>query len=111
MKSACHHRLALESLEPRTLLSGNVTAEVIGGDLIITGDDAGNEVIVHEIGIQPGFYVASGGGGTQINGGAGPDVFNNVTGDIRIILNDGDNTLTVHDVDTPGRLRILGYLQ
>lgn len=35
---------AIVAMEPRTLLAGNVTAKIVGGDLQITGDDAANDI-------------------------------------------------------------------
>ena len=36
----------LESLEDRRMLAGNVTVEVAGDNLVITGDDAANDITV-----------------------------------------------------------------
>src|SRR5687767_4852264 len=48
-------RTPFESLEPRRVMAGNVTAEVIDGDLIITGDGAANTISVRQS--DSGSYV------------------------------------------------------
>ena len=47
--SPSRHRLMLEPLEPGILLSGTVTVAVVGGDLVITGDNAGNSILITEV--------------------------------------------------------------
>src|SRR5205807_3066555 len=42
--AAFSHRLGLESLEGRQMMAGNVLVSVSGGDLVVTGDNAGNVV-------------------------------------------------------------------
>jgi len=97
-------RLFMEALETRNLLAGNVTASVIGGTLFIRGDNAGNGVIVSEVG--PNQYSVTGfdqdGDGTRIktpNNGNGPVnntlVFSGVTVNIDIALKQGDDALAV----------------
>src|SRR5688572_29531503 len=43
-------KLGVEGLERRSMLAGNIHAEVNGGVLVITGDDAGNGVSVQQLG-------------------------------------------------------------
>ena len=40
------HRCAFETLENRWMLTGNVTAQIANGDLVIEGDDSGNVIAV-----------------------------------------------------------------
>ncbi len=49
------NRFSFEKLESRRLMAGDVRAEVIDGDLVITGDDLDNEVGVLP-GDNPGEY-------------------------------------------------------
>ena len=44
-----HRRLQLESLENRYALAGDVTANIVNGELIITGDDSHNWIEVRQI--------------------------------------------------------------
>ena len=57
-------RLFVESMESRQLMAGNVFANVIGGDLVLTGDNASNGVEVRQLGA--GVYRVIG----QVQGGA-----------------------------------------
>ena len=91
--------LSLERLEPRLLLSGNVVAAVAGGNLVVTGDGAGNEITVEQTGV--GQYTVTG-VGTSVNGG-GAFVANGVTGDFRFDMAGGDD-----DVDVIGTTLISG---
>ncbi|MCL4202882.1 MAG: LEPR-XLL domain-containing protein [Pirellulaceae bacterium] len=63
-------RLAVESLERRLLLAGDVSATVKGGWLVVTGDDLGNQVKVEiaDIGEAGVSYRVQGNDGTAING-------------------------------------------
>ncbi|MDH3719008.1 MAG: hypothetical protein OES79_12895, partial [Planctomycetota bacterium] len=63
-------RLArFESLEPRHLLAGNVTAAVVDGDLRLTGDSLDNTAMVSVI---DGDVVVEGLDDTTVNGSATP---------------------------------------
>jgi hypothetical protein len=66
-------RLAVESLESRTALAGNVTASVVDGTLILEGDDQANELIVRQVaqsysGAWPGAKLQISSNSTTING-------------------------------------------
>lgn len=120
----------IEALETRALLAGDVAAMVSGGDLVIKGDRAANEV---EVTVLDGDIVVQGLNGTTINGAAEfiafagtatiPDDLQmrmdegsdrivlsrglTVSDEINIDLSGGANTVSVLDV-TAGRLRIRG---
>lgn len=67
-RQASRSSLALESLEPRlalAVLGGNVTAQLVGSTLLLTGDAFGNALIVASV---PGGKMAVIGNGTTING-------------------------------------------
>ncbi len=87
---------ALESLESRTLLAGNVTAVVEGGNLTLTGDDAANSV---EVSVVDGDIVVTGLDDTTVNDST--DAFVAVTGattlsgNLTSSLGSGDDTLRV----------------
>ena len=61
-------RLALESLERRLLLSGDVAVVVSGGDLVITGDTLDNDISITQ-GVTADEFVVTG-NATTVNGGA-----------------------------------------
>lgn len=100
------NRFPFEKLEARCLMAGDVHAEVIDGDLIITGDELDNEVGILP-GDNPGEYRVIGRASTdviivpdlslltQINGQGGVTV-GGVTGDIRIMLGGGDDKVLVY---------------
>jgi hypothetical protein len=92
--------LTFQSLEPRTMMTGNVTVQVVDGDLKITGDSKDNKVTVVQAvtqgTVEPGRFFVSGLNGTTINGGSGA-YFTGVTRDVNISLGGGDDRLTVGD--------------
>ncbi len=86
---------AIECLEERTLLTGNVLAAVLpGGNLVVLGDSKANQV-----GIQStsggGLQISSLDGTTKINGTAGPFTANGVTGNVYIFLGQGNDLVQV----------------
>lgn len=119
--STFSRRLNVESLERKILLAGDVTANLIGGDLFITGDAADNSVqIVRDISqaspgvgdvVVQGFFSNP----TTINGG-GPVSFQ-VTGDVFIDFSaGGENSAIFGDnpafqpdpVELPGDVSVVG---
>jgi hypothetical protein len=97
-------RLWIELLESRTLLAGNVTVNVVGGSLIITGDDLDNRFIITQFQRPPGeFLVGAQGVDTTFNGQ--PNfVANGVTKDIRISTLGGNDSVSLVDAQVPGSL-------
>jgi hypothetical protein len=91
--------LRCEPLEPRRMLAGDVTVRVNNaGHLLITGDAQSNAIQV-EAGLLPGQYTITGlpddqNVGTTVNGGGSVTV-SGVTGDIRALLNAGNDWLNV----------------
>jgi len=83
---------AMECLESRLLLSGNVLASVAHGVLSIVGDAAANDIVVTAGASSGQVVVASGAGNaTQINGQAAPVTLQGVTGNVQIKLGVGDD--------------------
>jgi len=96
MSKQLRRQCAVESLENRALLAGNVTAIVDDGSLVVRGDVAGNGVAIHQTDI--GRYVVTGfdlGGATTVNGSSSPQIFNGVTADIVVDLQGGDDVLVM----------------
>jgi hypothetical protein len=92
-------RLGYEPLENRLLMAGNVTVSVSGGDLVVSGDNSGNQIQIVQA-MQNGqpvagrFYV-SGQNNTRINGQTTGQYFSNVTDDFTINLRGGNDTVTL----------------
>jgi hypothetical protein len=93
----CGAKLRVETLEPRMMLDGNVTAAVHGGELVICGDSAGNQVTVTEVrtlGVLG--YSISGQSGTRINGRRSDFIqARDVTGGVNIDLSNGSDCLVI----------------
>jgi len=86
------------------LLSGNVAVSVLEGSLVVTGDHAGNSIIVDQVGLgSQQFRITSGASATTINGGAGPLVFSGVTKDVRFKMG-GNDTVVLSAVKLPHNL-------
>ncbi|ADB14799.1 hypothetical protein Psta_0103 [Pirellula staleyi DSM 6068] len=88
-------KLMFQNLEARSMMAGDVTAAVVGGDLVLTGDNQDNAIVVKQfLGNQ--FLVAglnADGSPTTINGQANQlFTFN---GDLRVQLNGGDDVITL----------------
>lgn len=101
--SAC----AIERLEGRTLLSGNVTALMVDGNLAIEGDNVANDIIVDQVGLTTGqVRITSGANATAINGQANPVILEGLTGDVFASLHLGPDRLALHDLVIPGNLTV-----
>jgi hypothetical protein len=98
-------RLTLEALENRQVLSGNVAAVVSGGNLVVTGDNADNQIYIaryHENGaaVANTYLVGGFDGTTTVNGSSSPAIVRGVRSDMKISLKAGSDT-TVLLGDTP----------
>jgi len=81
--------------------SPSVTAVISGGDLVITGTEGVDRIVVTQTG--PDTWRVSGVGKTKVNGVASVDL-DPVTGSIRIDLLGGNDGLLIHDGTVPGGL-------
>jgi hypothetical protein len=102
--------LRFESLEKREVMAGNVTAAIVGGSLVISGDDNSNNIEVVGTGV-PGEYRIIGHdlvGATLINGAVGPLTIRGVTGGILINARGGNDRVSAHSLTTFGDLSIQG---
>ena len=90
----------VENLENRQLMAGDVSVALTnGGDLVVRGDNAANEIVITSSPDSDAFWV-EGIDGTTINGRSQRMLFDGVTDDIRINLRNGDNKLLLtHDGD------------
>jgi hypothetical protein len=93
MYSYCRNRLrTYEQLESRTMFAGDVTVQLINGDVIITGDLADNSIRIASATVH-GQNDANG-AATNINGVAnGSFNFSAYTRDLVIRLQDGDDVV------------------
>jgi hypothetical protein len=95
-RESTERRLGFETLETRQMLAGNVTAEVVGDDLVINGDKFSNQI--HIIDNGDGVDVV-GSNNTRINGVLnGYAAFNQITGDLKIRMGGGNDRVFVDDV-------------
>lgn len=98
-----HRPLAMERLEPRILLAGNVKVTVPGGGLYLRGDNAHNAVIIRQLGKNK--YEVEGindrdGNPTSINGVPnGTKVLRRVRTGFKVDLRGGDDVLGVGNND------------
>jgi len=98
---------AIEQLESRRLLSGNVTATIVDGNLSILGDDVANDIIVSQGQLPDGqLRITSGTNATTINGEVGPVILDGFTGDLFVSLQRGPDKLTVRNITLPGDLTV-----
>jgi hypothetical protein len=86
---------ALERLEDRTLLSGNVAATVTAaGNLLVIGDTKANQIAIQDTS-GGALQVSSLDGTTTINGGSGPFTATGFTHDVDVFMNRGDDVVHV----------------
>lgn len=92
------------SLESRTLLAGNVTAAIVDGELLITGDDAANDITI----LKTAAGVIVRGNSTTINGASTDFVAFatavTTTGKITADMGAGDDKVQIDDLTLDGRV-------
>jgi hypothetical protein len=93
---------SFELLEDRRLLAGDVTAQIVRGDLVIRGDNADNGITI-TAGTVAGTVVITGinagGAATNINGTAnGTVTLSGFTDDFRIKLKGGNDTVAISNL-------------
>jgi hypothetical protein len=103
-------RRHFERLEARQMLAGNVTAEIIDGDLIVAGDGLNNRIAL----LGPGYVSAvrgendPQGNPTSINGiPNGSFNLDELTGDVVVRMADG-NDMVLFEGPFPGAMMIEG---
>jgi hypothetical protein len=78
---------AFESLEDRWLLAGNVTAQIVKGNLVIKGDSSDNQITITAAAVT--------GVGTTVNGVAAFTIPSTFAGGIKMNLKGGNDTATL----------------
>src|SRR5687767_4654208 len=96
----------MDTLEGRVMLSGNVTATVVSGNLVIRGDAAANSIVMNHSGLGRNQVRISGLDATTINGAAGPLVIGGVRG-LNSKMGAGNYNLKIDDV-TVDRAMVIG---
>ena len=106
------HRVhpTLELLESRRLLAGDVSVEVVDGNLVMRGDRASNQIEVRKISDGTAALAIIGLAGedgvpTTVNG-AERIAVDGVTGDVIAAMYRGDDLIYIHDADLPGAVKI-----
>jgi hypothetical protein len=101
--------VVVEVLESRRLLAaGAVSARVVDGRLVVTGDNAQNVVRLDGLDLAPGQVRVSGLDVSPVNGWYKSVVFERVTRGVRVELGRGDDILAVASLDLPGGLTVYG---
>lgn len=93
-----------ESLEPRNLLAGNVTADSSSGALIVLGDNSANIITITQV--SPDTYKVAG-TATKVNGSNSAQTFYATDG-IFINMNGGNDVLTVKNLTINGETGDIG---
>jgi serpin B len=112
-------RPRLEAMEPRLLLSGDVTVNVIDGDVFILGDCQDNAIVIDGMidsaadgsaaeGDWPVLFMISGVDDTTVNGETGWVNVEGVTGSVYIALDGGNDSASLVWGCAPGSLAFLG---
>lgn len=99
-RNSTSRRLALQPLEPRAMMAGDVTATVIDGNLQIVGDNLANDLTITPI--SAGKYRltgidAAGNATTTVNGRDALTVAG-VTGTVGVFMRDGADYLRFNDM-------------
>jgi hypothetical protein len=98
-KNAASMPVTMDGLEGRVLLSGNVTASVASGILVMKGDAAANEIVMTRSGLSANqIRISSGSSATTINGAAGPLVLDGVRG-LKVQLMGGNDNLKLDNAN------------
>jgi hypothetical protein len=89
-----HRILAVEPLESRVVLDGNVRAFFSGDNLRIVGDSRDNEIVIQQSRMHS-FRISSRDGSTTINGRSGPQTFTSIGGDLNISMERGSDVVEI----------------
>ena len=99
------HRCAFETLENRWMLTGNVTAQIANGDLVIEGDDSGNVIAVSS---PTTGSITITGTGTMVNSSPNPVTLTGFTGRIKANMNGGGDNLAFTGITCTGLRVVMG---
>lgn len=109
MKRSNSANLRLENLENRNLMAGDVTVNVLGGNLVIVGDDAANGIELTST-AEAGQLIVSGldaaDEATTINGEDAPLVVDGVNRGVIIRMGQGDDLLRFPQLNVRGTVNV-----
>jgi hypothetical protein len=109
-KRRSERQLHVESLENRNLLAGNVNAFVSAGDLVVVGDNFGNNITIESAGanrVQVRGFTDANGLPTSVNGTPnGLIFFEGVTRDIIVNMQGGNDLVRITNLVTPRHLLV-----
>ncbi len=108
MKREFFDGTGIERLEQRRMMAGDVSASLSGADLVVNGDNNGNEVVIRAT-AQSGQFVVEGLNGTTINGQQSATI-SGVTDDLRINLRNGENVLMLTAEGPDGEQAVLNVV-
>lgn len=101
---------SFERLEDRRLLAGNVTAQIIKGDLVIRGDDFDNGIAITAGSVAGTIVVtgvSAGGAATNVNGTAnGAVTLSGFSDDFKIKMKGGNDTVTITSLTVRDSLKL-----
>src|SRR2546421_5208725 len=99
---------SLDALEPRLCLSGNMTATVTNGDLVISGGASSTAITIDADQLESGQLRLTPEHFSTINGQSEPIVLSGVSGEVLINLRRGRDDVRVEGVTFAGSLTVLG---
>jgi len=102
-RSSSGRRCAIETLESRQLLAGNVTFKIVNGNAVIKGDKAANIIAVSS---PVAGSVTVAGTNTTINGVVGPVTLTGFTGNLKIQMGQGNDDVIVNGMNVSGNANI-----
>ena len=97
----------LNALESRLFLTGNMTAAIANGDLVISGNDSSTAITIDADRLRSGQMRLTPDDFSTVNGQSQPLVFSGVEGDVLINSRRRRDTIRVENVTFPGALTIL----
>jgi methionine-rich copper-binding protein CopC len=100
--------LFCETLESRLFLSGTVLASVAHGNLQIRGNSAANTIVLDQVGLTANQVRVTAADGTTINDQAGPVILSGITHSALIQMTKGANSVTLNNLSLPGDVSIIG---
>src|SRR5215212_9218550 len=97
----------MDRLEGRVMLSGNVLASVVSGNLVVNGDASANSIVMEHGGLGKNQVRISGANGTTINGASAPVVFSGVRG-LKLKLGSGNDSMKLDNLSFDRAVSIEG---
>src|SRR4051794_38591990 len=93
------HRCTFENLESRCMLAGNVSAQIVKGNLVLKGDNSNNVI---EITSTTTGSITITGTSTNVNSLSTPVTLSGFTGNIQMNLKGGNDDATFTNLTTRG---------